>query len=194
MSFLRRWKFHFWYSQRQNPPWDTNITPPELMEFIASHPAGRALDLGCGTGTNVITLARHGWQVTGIDFAWSAIRIARRKLQQAGVSADLQVNDVTRLNGIAGPFDLILDIGCFHNLPDAGRPAYLLQLKRLLAPAGTYLLYVHFKPEAADRGHGVVEAELKKMEAFLHLLSRQDGTDRGHHSAWLAFTQALHPT
>ncbi len=163
------------------------------MTFIASHPAGRALDLGCGTGTNVITLARHGWQVTGVDFAWSAIRIARRKAQQAGIHADLQVNDVTRLNGIAGPFELVLDIGCFHNLPDAGRPVYLHQLKRLLAAMGTYLLYVHFKLEAADRGHGVVESELDNIAQELHLLSRQDGTDRGHHSAWLAFTPAPTP-
>ena len=193
MNLMRRWKFHIWYSRGQSPPWDTNITPPELMEFITSHPAGRALDLGCGTGTNVITLARQGWQVTGVDFAWRAIRIAQRKARQAGVNADLQVNDVTRLAGIAGPFDLVLDIGCFHNLPDAGRPAYLLQLKRLLNPTGTYLLYVHFKPEAADRGHGVVEADLKNLESFMHLLSRQDGTDRGHHSAWLAYTPAPPP-
>lgn len=39
------------------------------MEFIAGTPPGKALGFGCGTGTNAITLARHGWQVTGVDFA-----------------------------------------------------------------------------------------------------------------------------
>lgn len=190
MNFLTRWKFHLWYYRRQPPPWDTGITPPELVEFIASHPPGRALDLGCGTGTNIIALAQHGWQATGVDFAWSAIRAARRKAQRAGVPADLRVGDVTRLRAIDGPFDLILDIGCFHNLPVERRPAYLAQLERLLAPSGTYLLYVHLKPDGG-RGHGVVEAELEQIAARLRLVSRQDGSDRGGRaSAWLALTPA----
>jgi cyclopropane fatty-acyl-phospholipid synthase-like methyltransferase len=189
MDFIRRWKFHFWYYSRQPPPWDTGITPPEVYEFIANHPAGRALDLGCGTGTNVITLAQHGWQVTGVDYAWSAIRFARRKARQAGVAADLLVDSVTRLRGIDGLFDLILDIGCFHNLSPDVRPAYLKQVERLLSPAGTYLLYVHFKLEAADRGHGVVEADLERISERLRLVSRQDGSERGRRaSAWLAFS------
>jgi cyclopropane fatty-acyl-phospholipid synthase-like methyltransferase len=191
MDYLRRLKFHLWYYQRQPPPWDTGITPPEVEEFIASHPPGRALDLGCGTGTNVITLAQHGWQVTGVDFAWSAIRFARRKLKQAGVKATLKLDDVTRLHGIDGPFDLILDIGCFHNLPSEGRPTYLEHIQRLLAKSGKYLLYVHLKPDTIERGHGVVEADLQRIATHLHLISRQDGTERGLcPSAWLIYTLA----
>src|SRR5689334_21905005 len=51
---LRRLSFNLWYFR--NPPWDSGISPPELLEFIQTHPAGKAIDLGCGTGTNVITL------------------------------------------------------------------------------------------------------------------------------------------
>jgi ubiquinone/menaquinone biosynthesis C-methylase UbiE len=192
MDYLRRLKFHLWYYQRQPPPWDTGITPPEVEAFIASHPPGRAIDLGCGTGTNVITLAQHGWQVTGVDFAWSALRFARRKVKQAGVKVTLRLDDVTRLHGIDGPFDLILDIGCFHNLTSEGRPTYLEHIERLLAKSGTYLLYVHIKPEATERGHGVVEADLQQIAARLHLSSRQDGTERGIcPSAWLTYTLAV---
>lgn len=38
------------------PPWDTGITPPEVVATFAEGdlPPGPALDLGCGTGTNVI--------------------------------------------------------------------------------------------------------------------------------------------
>jgi SAM-dependent methyltransferase len=194
MDLLRRLKFHLWYYQRQPPPWDTGITPPEVEEFIASHPPGRALDLGCGTGTNVITLARHGWQVTGVDFAWSAIHFGRRKLKQAGVKATLRVDDVTRLHGIAGQFDLILDIGCFHNLPTERRPTYLEHVARLLDPAGIYLLYVHFKPEADDQEHGIVEADLDRIASRLYLVSRQDSTERGGRpSAWLTYTRSIQP-
>jgi SAM-dependent methyltransferase len=193
MNFLRRWKFHTWYQGDEPPPWDTGVTPPEVVSFVTGHPPGRALDLGCGTGTNVIYLAKHGWQATGIDFAWSAIRAARLKARQAGVKVNLRVGDVTRLRHVHGPFDLILDIGCFHNVAATGRPAYRTNLERLLAPGGTYLLYVHLRPEAKTSGHGVLEAELVALGNRLRLVSRQDGFDRDRPSAWLTFTPRTTP-
>src|ERR1041385_3822376 len=97
---FRRLVFQSMYFRQ--PPWDTGISPPELFEFIKTHPAGRAIDLGCGTGTNVITLAKSGWRVTGIDFAPRAIKLAKQKAQSMGVQADVTVNDATKLNGITG--------------------------------------------------------------------------------------------
>ena len=72
---FRRLAFNIWYFRK--PPWDSGISPPELLEFIRTRPAGKAIDLGCGTGTNVITLAKAGWQVTGVDFALRAIHMAK---------------------------------------------------------------------------------------------------------------------
>ena len=97
MNFLRRIHFNFWYFRR--PPWDSGISPPELLNFISKHPAGRAIDLGCGTGTNVITLAQNGWQVVGIDFAQRAIQIAKRKIKNVNIQADLYVSDATHSTG-----------------------------------------------------------------------------------------------
>jgi SAM-dependent methyltransferase len=182
---LRKLLFNLWYFHK--PPWDTGISPPELVEFIETHPPGRALDLGCGTGTNVIALARCGWQVTGIDFARRAIQIAWRKARQAGVSADLRVDDVTRLKGITGPFDLILDIGCFHMLESSGKEIYLTNLDRLLSPTGVYLMYGFFK-EAGTSGPGLVEVDVALLSDRLRLLDRLDGYNRGvRPSAWFKF-------
>ncbi|MFQ6101503.1 MAG: class I SAM-dependent methyltransferase [Anaerolineae bacterium] len=63
---IESWLFDLQYLLGRSP-WDTGVTPPEVVELIASgdFPPGRALDLGCGTGTNGITLARHGWEVVG---------------------------------------------------------------------------------------------------------------------------------
>ena len=74
-NLLRRLEFQYLYFHR--PPWDTGMSPPELMEFIETHEPGRAIDIGCGTGTNVITLAKAGWQVTGVEFAPSSWRNKR---------------------------------------------------------------------------------------------------------------------
>ncbi len=182
---LRRLTFNLWYFFR--PPWDRGISPPELFDFIAHHPAGRAIDLGCGTGTNVITLAQHGWQVTGVDFAARAISKARRKIDQAGVHADVRVGDVTRLEGISGPFDLALDMGCFHSGLD--HAAYLAQLSRLLAPSGYWLLYGMLKAQSAGSFPGLRPSDLDQIvSSGFTLISRQDGFNRGDiPSAWFLY-------
>jgi ubiquinone/menaquinone biosynthesis C-methylase UbiE len=182
---LRRLNFSLWYFF--HPPWDSGISPPELLDFISHHSAGRAIDLGCGTGTNVITLVQHGWQVTGIDFAPRAIRLARHKMKQAGIQANVSVGDVTRLQGIEGPFDLALDLGCFHGLPD--RPAYLAQLRRVLAPGGHWLMYGMLKTDSDDPRPGLTEADIDLVQSSgFQLLSRKDGWDkRSRASAWFLF-------
>jgi ubiquinone/menaquinone biosynthesis C-methylase UbiE len=169
-----------------SPPWDTGVSPPELKQFIEEHPSGRALDLGCGTGTNVITLAENGWQAIGVDFVGRAIREARRKARQAGVQARFLVEDVTRLNGIDGPFDLILDMGCFHNLGGENIQTYCANLERLLVEGGTYLMYGFFSPE--DGSTGLSGSHLACLDEVLQLVERQDGTERGQRpSAWFRY-------
>lgn len=113
-------------------PWDTGISPPELMRFINSHPAGRALDIGCGTGTNAITLAEHGWNVTGIDFSAQAVARARRKVRSKGMVVDFIQGDVSELENLSGPYDLCLDIGCYHSLPVSIRATYAERLLSLI--------------------------------------------------------------
>lgn len=193
-SFFRRLLFHYWYFRQ--PPWDTGTSPPELLEFIENHPPGRAIDLGCGTGTNVITLARAGWQVTGLDFAPRAIALAKRKLKGAAIQAEVQVNDVTSLQGIHGPFDLAFDLGCFHGLSPDGQLKYLEQLERVLAEGGFWLMYGFCKAEAEAASTGLTEADIGCISSRLTLLSRRDGTDdrRGRSSAWFLFRKNPDPT
>lgn len=137
-----RWWSFLWRYLRGRTPWDTRITPPEVMAFLETAPPGRALDLGCGTGTNAITLARRGWNVSGIDFAPQAIWMARRRASRADLAAiDFRIGDVTDLKGVQGPFDYALDIGCLHALTDAQQDRYAAGLPPLLRPGAMYMLY-----------------------------------------------------
>jgi 2-polyprenyl-3-methyl-5-hydroxy-6-metoxy-1,4-benzoquinol methylase len=159
------------------------------MAFIQDQPAGRALDLGCGTGTNAITLARHGWNVTGVDFVGRAIRAAKRKAHETAVDVDFRVGDVTRLDSISGKFDLILDIGCFHSLPPSLKESYIHNLSRLLSENGTFLLYGFINPGDGDSSEpGISAHDLSTLKNNLLLITRKDGTDRGQRaSAWFTF-------
>jgi cyclopropane fatty-acyl-phospholipid synthase-like methyltransferase len=189
---FRRLLFQYWYFRQ--PPWDTGISPPELLEFIETHPPGRAIDIGCGTGTNVITLTRAGWRVTGVDFAPRAIALARQKIKREGLQADLSVNDATTLKGVAGLFDLALDIGCFHGMPQDKQADYLNQVDRILAPNGSWLMYGMLKPESALPGPGLTEADINVISTRLTPVRRQNGIDttRGRSSAWFLFQKEAH--
>lgn len=180
-------KVFFNLAYLQKPVWDTGISPPELLDFIASHAPGRALDLGCGTGTNVITLAKQGWEVIGVDFVKRAINIARKNAEQYGAQAEFRVDDVTRLGNITGKFDLILDMGCFHSLPASTRQAYILKIDQLLADRGTFLLYMFMKAIPDNAGPGATEMDINFITQTLQLVERKDSTERGiRPSAWFA--------
>lgn len=184
---LRRLHYELRYLLNK-APWDSGISPPELCRFLDDHPPGRAIDLGCGTGTNVITLAQHGWQTVGIDLASSAIMTARRKAQQAEIEATFLQGSVLSLvaeEAIKGPYDLALDIGCLHALDEGERPGYLRQVASLIAPGGTYLLYSFLQLPQSDPGRWPTEAEIRDLlTGELKAQEVEHGSFRNRASAW----------
>ncbi|ROQ89582.1 methyltransferase domain-containing protein [Desulfosoma caldarium] len=179
-----RWGFE-WLYLRGKTPWDTGITPPEVMEFLAHTPPGRALDLGCGTGTNAITLARHGWQVTGVDFSPQAIRRARRKAASAGLTIAFYVADVTNLATLQGPYDYVLDIGCLFALSQDGRRRYARELERLTAPGAWYMLYAWLPRPWRGGLWGISVNEVESLFGGEFTRERYViGEEKGHPSAW----------
>lgn len=195
---LLKWFFDFQY-RFSKPPWDSGITPPEVTALIESGSIqGRALDLGCGTGTNSIYLAQHGLSVVGVDFSPKAIAIARDKARRAGVAIEFHVADVTRLDslGVREPFDYVLDLGCFHAIDETGRARYAEQLARLTRPGSVFMLYA-FSPRPAGapsrgvqlRSAGVTPEQAQQTFAPHFVAERiERGADRGARvSAWYWF-------
>jgi cyclopropane fatty-acyl-phospholipid synthase-like methyltransferase len=175
-------------------PWDTGITPPEIVAMIESGkvPIGHALDLGCGTGTNAIYLARQGFQVMGIDVSRRAIALARRKVRSAQLAdrVRLERSDVTQMQRYATSrtVDFACDIGCFHNLDAEARRRYVSALTGLLKPGATYMLYA-FEPQADRRGVGLDEIAALFDPAY-RLETLRRGSDRARRgSAWYTLTK-----
>jgi SAM-dependent methyltransferase len=144
-----------------HPRWDSGITPPELVEIVEgpdAMPPGRALDLGCGTGTNAVYLARHKWDATGVDFIPGAIARANNKGHETNVQAKFVVGDVTRLEelGITGPFALVVDIGCFHGIAEDRRAAYAKGVSNLTKPGSTLLMFAFGKTRKAMGARGFI--------------------------------------
>jgi len=188
---LNRWNLAYLF----RAPWDTGITPPELVELVEGGALrlGRALDLGCGTGTNVIYLARHGFDVVGVDAAWLALFKARRKAQAAGVRAGFiraSVLDLERSDNpvLSQPFDFCLDIGCFHSFGPSDRDRYVAGLRRRLRPGGLYLLYAFGPRCMGKRTVGLTSGEVSaSLSGDFHLIWDRQGTERGSPSGWYFF-------
>ena len=187
LNVLQRLYYNLWYYF--HPPWDTGITPPEVVAAIEGPEAlvpGRALDLGCGTGTNSLYLARHGWQVVGVDLAAKAVRQAQRKAEEAGLSLEFYTADVTRLDFLQPPFDLALDIGCFHALDDQGWVRYRDQLRRLLSTGACFMLYAFGPRQGRFMQMGITQDQVRQLfQPDFHLLRVEGGADpTGPSAAW----------
>lgn len=126
-------------------PWDGDVVPAELRDLVEGPKAltpGRALDIGCGTGTQSIYLARHGWDVTGLDYVAKPLRRARSKAKAARVAPTWVQGDVTQLDALdlSGGYALLLDLGCYHGLAEVERRAYARSVAGVAAPGATFLL------------------------------------------------------
>jgi SAM-dependent methyltransferase len=148
--------------------WQRRTPPAELIALVEGPSPlapGRALDLGCGTGTDTIYLATHGWDVTAIDMVPKAIATARRNTAAAGVAPRFIQGDVTRLHelGAGDGYRLLLDFGCYHTLPEDRRHAYVTSVSDAAAPGATLLLYGFRRPPKAAPMHaGVTSDEVQQ--------------------------------
>ena len=174
-------------------PWDTGVPPPELVALVEGNdrrPPGKALDLGCGTGTNCVYLAQHGWEVTGVDFVARAISAARRKAASAGVSPRLVVGDVTRLTeiGLGDGYELLLDLGCFSSIPDAGRNAYVRGATAIAQHDAVLLLFCLVRrakpPRLGPRGIARGEVAERFAPGWEMVAEQQGQPVREYDTAW----------
>lgn len=128
--------------RRFRAPWD--IGPrDELVELVENGrlEPGRAIDLGSGTASNCIYLAQHGFDVTGVDYVESAIDIGVQRAQEAGVSVNFIMDDLTDLRYVTGKFDLLVDYGTLDDLKPSARDRYLQNVLPLTHPGSQFLIY-----------------------------------------------------
>jgi SAM-dependent methyltransferase len=123
-------------------PWDSGTPDAYLVELVEQGviAPGRALEVGCGTGTNAIWLASRGFEVHAIDVAPLAIERAEAKRRAAGVDVRLGVLDFLHAAPPGGPFDFVFDRGVFHVFDAADeRKRFAERVAQVLAARGQWL-------------------------------------------------------
>lgn len=174
------------------PPWDIGRPQPDLVAaFDEMGIAGSALDLGCGTGENLLELSRRGLDGWGLDATPAALAAAEKKRDERGLAATFVLGDALDLAPLGRTFDNVLDCGLFHVLDDEERLAYRRELDRVLRPGGRFLMF-GFATNTSGRGpRGYSAEELRAAlhgyrEVFLRPATFQATAERGEQAAWIS--------
>lgn len=136
-----------------------------LINQAAVRPSDRILDIGCGTGTFAAMLKRShpNVHIVGLDPDPRALARARRKAGRTslvirfdeGYSDDMPYPDAS--------FDRVFSSYMFHHLKTDQREKTLREVRRVLAPGGSFHLLDFEKPEG--QAHGF----MARMHASSHL-------------------------
>jgi 2-polyprenyl-3-methyl-5-hydroxy-6-metoxy-1,4-benzoquinol methylase len=90
----------------------------ELLRAVLPAPPADIADLGCGTGSLSVLLARDGHQVTGIDLAQRMVEAANRKAAAAGTRVTFRQGDVSVPDLPPSSFDAVVARHVVWALPD----------------------------------------------------------------------------
>ena len=109
--------------------------------------------------------ADAGCEAVGIDIASSAIRLARAKASERGISARFIVGDARDLASLGEQCDVVLDFGLFHVFDDKDRAPFVASLASVIRPGGRYFMLCFSENEPSGWGpRRITQDEIR--EAF----------------------------
>lgn len=141
-----------WAKTWQDLPWAHSEPTLFLAEICQRQRPGRALDIGCGAGTDSVFLAGQGFEVTALDFMPKALAYTAARAREAGVTLRTVEADITEWQP-DGPYDLVLDHGLLHNMDPIRHAAYRERLLGALGPQGDFIL-LHWHPRFPGQANG----------------------------------------
>ncbi|BAC92312.1 class I SAM-dependent methyltransferase [Gloeobacter violaceus] len=122
--------------------WPNETWVRDCLVKAVTRPPGRILDLGCGTGSTTVLLARAfpGARVTGLDLSADMLVAARLKAKREKLAVEWLHGDA-RASGLPeASFDLVSASLLFHETPPDEVPVILAEMHRLLVPGGQCLI------------------------------------------------------
>lgn len=130
--------------QSNSIPWDRGAASPALHRWLEADALAheRILLPGCGRGHEAVELARHGFQVTALDIAPTALKLLESELAAAGLTAETVCADALAWQA-EKPFDAVYEQTCLCALPPEHWMDYERQLFNWLKPGGhLYALFM----------------------------------------------------
>lgn len=143
-----------------------------LTAEAASLPPGRAVDAGCGHGSEALWLAANGWQVTAVDFSAAALAHARSIAESAGAEIAGRVEwveaDLATWTPQSGQYDLVISL-YVHTVGSVQE--LIRRIGAGVAPGGSLLMVGHLPVDpatgAATPAAGQVQVSVESAVAAL---------------------------
>ena len=141
---------------------DDNDTKNRVIEkILRKHNVKTVLDLTCGTGSQVLYLAKHSYQVTGADISPALLTRARDKAQKEKVDIKFIEGDMRILQ--VGSFDAVITIfNAIGHLTKAGFEKALKNIRRNLNDGGLYVFDILNLDAMTDSAVNNLAMDLKK--------------------------------
>jgi len=156
------------WEERYRAGYGTDCPSEDVAMFLAGRKPGALLDIGCGTGANMLFAAEHDWTVYGVDGSERAIEKA--KLRLAVHPHQLFCINVVDLARRDEKFDAILDIECLYSLPRDVAFRMYKKIYCMLKPGGA--LMVKAFTQSSWRGKEVIEnARFQSINDILTMLT-----------------------
>ncbi len=107
------------------------------------HPGEAVLDVGCGTGTLLLEVARKNGttgHLAGVDPSSTQLARARAKAARHGLSITFQMGVIEQLPSPPQTFDVVFSTLMMHHLPAPLKRQGLAEIARALKPGGRLVL------------------------------------------------------
>jgi len=145
--------------QRKETGWQRPGLNPACQHWIDSGALAPCSVIipGCGRSHELVGLAELGFQVTGLDLASTPIVEARRRLSEAGLSAEVVQTNVLEWSP-AEPVDAVYEQTCLCAIDPSHWPAYAGQIEGWLKPGGQlFAMFMQTNREGGPPFHCGVE-------------------------------------
>jgi methyl halide transferase len=159
------------------PPWEAGVPHAELERVLDEYPfpkCGTVLEIGCGTGSDAICLAKRRFEVTAVDCSPIALERARLRAEQQDALLRFVLEDIFDFARTVGQFDMVYDAGFYHYIRHARLEQYLDMLWRLTRPGSWFFCLAGSVGERTEGGPPQVSEddirfELGRLFEFVHL-------------------------
>ncbi len=149
--------------QQDDAGWDINKPAPPFVSLLEKAPVwlypSKLINLGAGRGHDANLFANHGFQVTAVDFAPSAIAGIKKYSEQNPNLTAIEADIFDLPKDFIGSFDYVLEHTCFCAIPVDKREDYMQTAFSVLKPGGVLFgLFYRFDPKD-DNGPPFVTSE-----------------------------------
>jgi SAM-dependent methyltransferase len=152
----------YYAGRRPDEPW--SLSPSQFAAFVANErKAGPLLEIGCGNGRDALFFASVGFDVTGVDYCETAVKLCAERAGGAGLPAafePLNLYDVAQVTAFveahACAFETLYARFFVHAVNELGEMELLKLAVSVLEPGGrAYLEFRTVEDERASAGRTI---------------------------------------